>query len=305
MSDIKEILELEGYEVKDFGSYYKCAGLWRGGSDLNSITIYKNNGAAIDHVSGEKYSHTRLISLILNIPEKDKLEEYLSNKNFNFTPKNDIQEPLIKSVKIFPDELNLLQEKHDYLLGRGISLETAKQFKAGLFSGQNNKLKDRYTWVIFNSKKQIIGYTGRDLTGFKKNKHKHLGTKKEWCWPCYLNIKDIQEKSEVIIVESPIDIESLFEAGIRNCVCSFGIELNFALVNLFLRLNLKSIIIAINNEPDNKNIGNNAAIKMERKLLRYFDKKTVKIHLPPIKDFNLLLTTQNKDAIIKWYENRK
>lgn len=306
--EIKDILENLGFSPAPCSGGFRMTRIYDNGDNPSSLFV-SNEGKWYDFV--ECVGGNNLDSLVkktLNLESEEKVKEYLENKNYQFSaPNTNIEEPIIKDCcKIFPlEDLNLLQEKHDYVMGRGISLETAKQFKAGLFSGQNNKLKERYVWVIINSKGQIIGYTGRDLTGKKKIKYKHLSSTKNWCWPCYINIKDIQEKREVIVVESPMDIESLFEIGIRNCVCSFGLQLSFSLVNLFLRLNLNKIILALNNEPDNNNRGLNGAKKMESRLLKYFDRKVVKIHLPPEKDFNFLLTSENgRSKILEWYEKR-
>ena len=53
-------------------------------------------------------------------------------------------------------------------------------------------MKNRYVFPILNSKKDIVGFSGRDLNSQSKIKWKHLGEKINWCYPLFLNIDNLQ-----------------------------------------------------------------------------------------------------------------
>jgi DNA primase len=204
-------------------------------------------------------------------------------------------------VKTFPKELlaKLLPDD-SYWIGRGISPKTLRLFEGGVV--KTGKMANRYAFPIFDHQRNIIGFSGRDLTGKALAKWKHIGQKTEWKYPLFVNYQEIDSAKEVALVESIGDGLSLYEGGYHTFVVTFGVELSIAVMNTLLRVDPKRIIIALNNEPDNNNIGNIAAQKMKSKLLRHFDPKQVVIALPPQKDFNDMLQ-QDKQSIKKWYDS--
>jgi DNA primase len=245
-------------------------------------------------VTGDKFSIEDLVSKTLKI-NKEETTEWFKHKNV-VLPKPDFLSE-IKQPQIYPSELLIkIEPNHEYVMSRGISENVAKKFEGGVV--RSGKLKDRYVWPIFNARKQVVGFTGRDLTGKKKNKYLHFGMVSTWCWPCFLN-KDLI-KDSVILVESPMDVMSLFECGIENVVCLFGTELKLGLLNLFLRLNTNKIIISTNSDTKHS-VGQEAAEKIKNRLLKYFDKENVEIRLPFQKDFNECLMSGEKERIIKTY----
>ena len=55
------------------------------------------------------------------------------------------------------------------------------------------------------------------------------------------------------------------------------------------------MIISLNNDEDKNSAGNVAAEKLKRKLLKYFDKNQVAIHLPTANDFGEMSSEQIKE----------
>lgn len=297
-TDISSILIELGYKLKKSNDYYQCKALYRGGDSDTSLAIYPQKNLVIDFVTSEKFSISHLIALTLNLKSDEEVKVWLDNKNYQL-PILKIQEKKLEGEKIFPPEIlkNLLQD-HSYWQNRGISLEVLKLFNGGI--GLSGRLKDRYIIPIFNGKNQIIGFNARTLID-SPIKYKTIGQKKNFRWPLHINLADIKEKKIVILVEGVGCVFSLFEAGIKNCMCLFGTELSFPQLNTLLKLNLDKIIIATNNDGEN-GPGNEAAQKIYRKLNRYIDSRNLMIALPPGKDFNIILQEKSGDKLIReWY----
>jgi hypothetical protein len=298
------VLESLGYKLRKHSNYYMSNAVYRGGDDINSLVYYPNNNYFIDFVTNEKGSGEKLISLTLNIPVSGvpywlKKQGY-DNIIFNHT---NIDEAKIKMSKVF--ELDILKELlpvHNYWNNKGISTETLKLFKGGLAT--KGKLAGRYVLPIFNDKAtNIIGFIGRDTYNNIEDrpKYKLIGDKSQFKWPLFLNKQNIINKQEVILVESSHCVLKMWESGINNVLCIFGTELSIPLLNEIIALDPKKIIIALNNEPNNNNIGNNASDKLYIKLCKYFDKKQINIFLPDRKDFGEQTIEEN----VLWYNKMK
>ena len=273
MSEIKQILEDLGYKLKDFGSHFRTKPLYRDSGNETSLSINKVTGGWYDFSLSRGGEFNELLKLMGK--EGVELQQQL-NPSF-------YEEPL--DVKTFsPEIVKSLSKQYDYWVQRGVSEATVKEFGGGV--DYQWKLKNRYVFPVYDGRNKIVGLFGRDLTGNPKvPKYKILGKKKDFRWPLYLNHQIIQDSKIVILTESPACILRLWDAGIKNAVCLFGTDISGSLIGLLIRYNLKKIIIATNNEPDNASIGNLAAKKIERKLLEFFDPANVIVKLPTKKDF--------------------
>ena len=203
--------------------------------------------------------------------------------------------------KIFDQEnLSLIIKNHSYWNKRGISDEVLEKFKCGVDDGvEGGKMRNRYIFPIFDFDLNIIGLSGRKLEAeSKRPKWLHYGSKSKWIYPAFLNEKEIKSKGEVILVESIGDMLSLWENGIKNCIVLFGINLSKSILFHLMKLKVKKIIIALNNDGDNK-AGNNGALKILDLLNYYFTKNNSLIALPPRNDFNEM----NKEEILNWKAN--
>lgn len=291
---IESILEDLGYKLTPDNNGWRSNRLYANGDNETALKIYPN-GCWTDFVESKSGRFEELVALSLGNKTIDEAKEWLSNKDFEFKPQHQLEEPLIKdNVKTFPPELvNELKQDYLYWNRRGISDETLRLNIGGVSKG-------RYWFLIYNSKNQIIGKTGRDLTGYSKVKWLHKGKRNSWVYNAYLNNKIIREKKEIIIVESPGDYLSLYECGIKNVLVLFGVEMSLAILNYLLRISPEKIILSLNDDSNNNYVGNEATDKLYRRLTKYFDKHQLELRLPKLeKDWNLVLTKRGKDSIIE------
>jgi hypothetical protein len=296
---IYQILTDLGYQLKDCGKEFRAKPLYRESDNDTVLRIYKDSGKWCDfkqNISGDINS---LVKLTLNLKDSDQANEWLKNKNFNFTVfDNEKNKPLLKSSKKFDAEiLSRLEDNQDYWLKRSVDLETLKVFKGGV--AKVGKMKNRYVFPIFDNKNNIIGFSGRDITNLSKIKWKHLGEKTEFVYPLFINSQIIEEQKEIILVESIGDMLSLWQAGVRNTLVIFGTSVSLPILNYCLKIDPKKIHISLNNDSNKNNAGNIGAEKTQSRLSRYFDKSQLKISLPPKKDFGEMTTQE----ISQWKNN--
>jgi len=296
--NVYQVLTDLGYQLKDYGKEFRTKPLYRESDNDTVLRIYKDTGKWFDfkqNISGDINS---LVKLTLKLEDMSQAQQWLKNKNFVSNNATEINKPLIKSSKKFDTEiLSRLEDNQDYWINRGVDIETLKTFKGGV--AKMGKMKNRYVFPIFNSKNNIIGFSGRDITNLSKIKWKHLGEKTEFVYPLFLNSEIIQEQRELILVESIGDMLSLWQAGINNTLVTFGTSLSLAILNYCLKIDPKKIYISLNNDSNKNNAGNIAAEKTQARLSRYFDKSQLKISLPPKKDFGEM----TKEEIVQWKNN--
>lgn len=296
--EIKEILESLGYECKDAeNGYLRCRPIYRDSDNPTSLRVKKDSGFWADYGIGQSGSFGELIRMTLGLKSIKEAYKYLES-DFKFKPNLLQSKPKIKLASKFSNNfVEELTKDHSYWIKRGISQNVIELFNGGI-----DKKKSRYWFPIFDSEDNIIGLTGRTLIN-SQVKWLHRGTKSLWNFPLKINLNQIQEKKEIILLESIGDCLACFEAGIQNCIVCFGIEVSNSLLSTLIKLDPKKIIISFNNDGnENANAGNNGAEKTLAKLSRYFDKHKIKIHLPTTNDLNDLLIQEGKIGIQKFYE---
>lgn len=294
--NIYEVLTDLGYKLKDFGKEYRARPLYRDSDNDTVLKIYKDTGHWFDFKENISGDFNSLISMTLKLDDPQKAKEWLKNKNFIFNKPKDFFKPLIKTTKKF--DINLLsnlKNDHSYWNKRGISDATLNEFKGGIANA--GKMKNRYVFPIFDFDQSIIGFSGRTLIN-STIKWKHLGEKKDWVYPLFLN-KNFFESKKIILVESIGDCLALWEAGLKNVIVTFGLSINIGILNFLLRSDFNKIFICFNNDFANNSAGNIAANKAKSKLLRYFDRDQIKIVLPNKKDFGEM----TKEEIFQWKAN--
>ena len=304
MNNIRDVLVNLGFRPVDDKDGYRMAAIYRNGDNPTALKVFKDNGNWIDFVENTRGSLEDLIKACLG--GKINPKEWLKNQDINIERKSYVEK--INIPEIFNQSLlNELIKDYTYITNRGISLETAQLFSCGVCLNSQTllqKLRNRQVFCIYNSRKQLVGFSGRTLDDKHKLKYKHIGSKNNWVYPAYLNHDVIKETQEIIIVEGIFDVMRLWDMNIKNTLCLFGIELSHAILNYLLKMHPKAIIISTNNEINSSNggVGNEAAIKIYNRLKRYFNPNQLKIHLPPCKDF---ADSQCSDEIIKeWYHNK-
>jgi len=294
---VKDMLLSLGYSLQREPKGWRTNATFRGGSNRTSLFIF-DGGNYYDFTTGESGGLKKLIAQTVGTEKANHYLKALKN-NVRIIKKKEIK-PEIIMPKVFQEEKYLKDVifEYDYWNGRGISTNLIKKFKGGVIKTEG-KFKNRFVFPVYDGKKQLVGMAGRLLIQSETlPKWKLLGDKKEWKYPLFLNHECIYKEKSIIFVESIGDMLALMERGIYNIAVTFGLDISFTLLNVGLRYNLDYLYIAFNNDASGS--GNNAAIKMRKKLLYYFDPQQVKIALPDNQmDFGEMLL-KNKQLIHQW-----
>jgi hypothetical protein len=295
---IKDILQKLGYNLTDFGSHWRTSAVYRGGNNPSSVQIYKDSGVWVDYVKGDGYMSLRsLIQATLQTNDPKEVSELMKGYDFD-SPSKEAATPTYPKTemeKTYPDSILIkLLPHYSFYNKKGISDEVLRFFKGGLAT--EGAMYQRFVFPIYNQSGLIHGFSGRDMSTVSSNrpKWKHVGKKSTWIYP-YFTPQDfspncvqeeIAQKKEVILVESIGDLLNLHQHGVRNVIVTFGTSISPSLICFLLSLQLKNIVISLNNDSlKEKNRGEIGALKSYLKLLDYFDKSVISIRLPLANDF--------------------
>ena len=298
MTDYKDILLDMGYSnIIDNGKELRTKPIYRESSSNTVLSVRKDTGHFIDFSKQISGSFHELVKLSLGLKTFNEANLYLENKGA--TPNKKIQKPEVKTPRIFPNSyLNKLIPQHDYWINRGVSEETLRLFQGGLV--KEGTMANRYVFPILNSKKELTGVSGRCILGDQSNKSrpkwKHRGSKSHWKYPLQANFDILKKEKEFFLVESIGDMLAMWEAGVKNVIVTFGLDVSATLINLCLRIDPNKIYISFNNDQSNNQAGNIAAEKAKNKLKKYFDPSQINIKLPSKKDFGEM----SEQEIKKW-----
>ena len=295
-TDVKSVLEKLGYSLSDFGDSWRTSALYRGGANPTALKVYKNSGVWTDYVDGNKSMPlAALVQKTLGTNDHKVISEYITTKkrdNFQYN-KNKSK---IQMEETFPEEaLDRLLPHYKFYNLKNISDETLKFYKCGLAT--TGAMNNRYVFPIYNQVGKICGFSGRDASNNQtRPKWKHMGRKTNWSYPLYLGansklevIESIDQKREVILVESIGDSMALFENGYKNNLVTFGLDVSPKLMTTLIPLNPEKIIISTNNDSSSeKNRGLESAVKIFIKLLKYFNIDSLIINPPLKNDFGLM-----------------
>lgn len=303
--EIKNSLEKLGYSLKDFGNHWRTKALYRGGDNPTAIKVYKNSGVWQDYVQGNSSMPlVKLVELTLQTKDPKIIKEYVSTNQE--VQGHYIAKEKIEMDKIYPKEcLNRLFPNFSFYKKRGISEETQKLYQCGLAG--NGQMYQRIVFPIYNSDGEIFGFSGRKINDNNEApKWKHIGTKTRWVYPAFVPREQtvdslIDEKREVILVESIGDSLALTEEGYAHNLVTFGLDCSPALLNYLCSKDLRKIIIATNNDNEKqKNHGKIAAMKNYMKLSQFFDFEQLSVQLPLANDFGDM--KQKEISFKDWYE---
>jgi len=298
--EFKEVLIELGFKLRDRGPYWQTNALWRNGDNFTAVQIYKDSGVWRDYVENTSFLPFQiLVEKTLGTKDKKILSRYIQpsgKPNGIDTFEKEGQKTKIQVDETYSlDYLSKLLPHFKFYNDKGVSDLTLKLYKGGLATA--GKLNGRFVFPVFNENdpSQIIGFTGRHLR-WKPDaefpKWKHIGRKSNWLYPAclpedktqnYPFLESIQERREIIIVESIGDSLALTENNFLNHLVAGGLDLSSKQISFLLAQDLNQIIIATNN--DESNVGLHAAIKMFIKLLNYFDINKLRINLPTENDF--------------------
>lgn len=298
MIDYKQVLLEIGYSnILENAKELRVKPIYRDSDSGSVLRIRKDNGSFIDFARNISGSFEELVKLSLNLTSLEEAQKWLSGKYSYDRRKIKRVDAEISQIKIF--DINLLKKlesNHSYWINRGVSEETLMKFNGGVVKA--GKMIERYVFPIFNSKNQIVGFSGRDLInkGELRPKWKHIGQKFSWVYPAFLNRQELIDSKEVFLVESIGDMLSLHDKGVKNVLVTFGLDIGSGIINFLLKTDCKKIRICFNNDSNNNSAGNKAAEKSFKKLSLYFDERQITINLPPKKDFGEM----NKEETLLW-----
>ena len=295
----KEALIEMGYSnISETARDYRTRPIYRESSNNTSLSIDKSTGFFVDYGQNIKGSFNELVKISMGLKTLADATKWISNKYTSSSVEIIKQKPLIRSSKKYSEKLLLnLTKDHSYWLRRGVSEETIKLCGGGVSS--QGAMNGRYVFPVFNYMKEIIGFTGRDLVDRENNwrpKWKHIGDKSKWRYPLSVNHKILRDQKQVILIESIGDMLSLWDAGVRNTVVTFGLDLNSNLMSLLIRLDPNKIVISLNNDDNKNSAGNLASSKAHKRLSNHFDLNQIQTHLPSKNDFGEM----NSSEIREW-----
>lgn len=214
----------------------------------------------------------------------------------NQNQKKQLKAVLRKSAQFFQEQLKESDIAQRYLEQRGVSTTTQEQFilgyapdsweklttylrKAGfiltdLISAgvaiphENNKqechdkFRDRIMFPFFNDRGEIIGFTGRALTG--DNQPKYLNSpdspvfhKGSFIYGLYQAKSAIKKSNNVLVVEGQIDCLSCVQYGLSNTVAVSGTAFTSKHLDMLRRITEKITFIF-----DGDEAGKNAALRI-------------------------------------------
>lgn len=289
MTDIKEMLYELGYSnISEYPREYRTRPIYRESDNNTVLRIDKSTGRFVDFAENISGSLEDLVQLSLKMKSVDEAKKWVSSKGGgDIQAKLLVAKPEIKSPKIFKKNcLQKLVHNHIYWIDKGISEATISQFKGGVIA--DGKMKNRYVFPVFDSKNRLVGVSGRYTQEIKYDnipKWKHVGDKYAWKYPLFLNHEIIRDEKSAFLVESIGDMLALWEAGIKNSIVTFGLEVSPAIMGALLRFDLNRVYVSFNNDSDKNSRGNFAAKKAKNKLLKHFDSEQVAVKLPTKNDF--------------------
>jgi len=297
--NVKEVLNRMGYDkLADQAENWRTTPLYRPSDNPTALSINKQSGLWFDFVENRGGRLAELVQLTLGFKTIEEAEKFIgADSSAHPSPLPESVSPYVYEMedhKVFSKELvEKLVIDHTYWINRGISLETVSKFNGGVCS--SGKMIYRYVFPISNTNKDIVGFAGRLMhTNTKYPKWKIIGKKSLWNYPYYLNYKDIFKAKKVVLVESVGDMLALWDAGIRNVLVTFGLDISSKLIETLIRVDPSKVFISFNNDVSNNFAGNKAANSEKIKLSRYFDENQIIVAIPEQKDFGEMNTEQIK-----------
>ena len=305
---VLQVLQSLGYPIsQDYGNYIRTQAIYRDGDAQSTLKVFKDSGWCVDFAANDKFPLFELVKRTLGTDNTREVLSYIGGqKVICAAPKQKLKMQKTYDPKI----LERLFPNYSFYNKRGISDATQKLYKCGLAS--EGKMYQRMVFPIFNDEGTIHGFSGRHINHKEDSaapKWKHLGERNSWLYP-YLTVPEcmeaVKQSPEIILVESIGDSMALFENNIKNHLVTFGLDNSAAITSQLLKLDIKTITIATNNDSEKTdNLGNrglNAAINIMMKLSRIFPLEILQIKLPLANDFGDM--HQQKISFYDWQSSK-
>lgn len=297
----KPILEEIGYKLTKVADGYRANAFYRNGDSSNSIAIYPDSCTFYDFPAKKKGTIAELIALSKNL-DVGELSDIISmqkEKQVSFLQAIDMP-------KVYSEDcLTRLTSDYRFFEKRGISKNTQQIFEAKFCSRES--FAGRVIFPIRNFNDKIIGFSGRLVNWTDDNpfpKWLIRGRKRFFVFNHRVASKAIKQDNTVILCESIGDCLSLFESGVANSICLFGLSLSPAIIKYLIAMNANIVISTNNDFKKDENRGEHAANKIYEKLTSIFQKESVRVILPPVEnDWNDVLVKHGKNYIREWYNS--
>lgn len=296
LDKIANILERLEYPINYRGAnYLATSALFRDGNNPRAILVYQDG--LFDQIEVKKYSWPDFIAKVKKCSIKDAnlwlsgIEIKESESEEPDKIKIDIPKTLCES------DYEGLIKSYKFYLDRGISKQTLDDFGAGL--AQGGPMYGRICFCIRDNNGKLQGAAGRDvLNRDMSKKWKIKGKKSEFIYPLF-QPEIFSKTKQICLVESIGDCLSLWNAGVKQVICIFGLNLSQKVLSFIVSQNPDKIFISLNNDFEkDENRGQNGAKKILTKLNLFFDNSKI-INSPPILgDFG----EQNIEKNIEWAE---
>jgi DNA primase len=206
------------------------------------------------------------------------------------------------------------EQAQGYLSGRGLGVEVWKAFKVGFCDGSllktlpnEGELLDALKTIgvltsegkehfrgcvvvpLTHPDRGVVGLYGRRIRPDAKILHLYLPGPRQGV----LNWQALKASSSVVLAESVIDALSLFQAGIRESTCLFGVQgLNSDLEELLRRFKTDEVTFCLD--------GDRAGLEATQKFTGLFQSRGLRVatvRLPEAKDPNQVLTESGPEKL--------
>jgi len=297
MDDVREILESLGYNLKrESQKYWRAKPLYRDSGNPTSMRIDRNTGYFWDFSAQISGDVSELVKLTLGLKSTDEAKKWINGTGY--TKKERLVKPQIEMDAKF--DISHLMPNYKFYTNQGIDESILVELKCGVQMG--GKMNNRLVFPIFDETgENVVGLAGRNVWG-ERTKWKLMGRKSKWLYPFFLNENVIDEKREIIIVESIGDMLKLFNLGFRQILVLFGVKIFSNQINWLAAMGLERIIIATNNDFEkDENTGKKAANEIKHKIAKFYSESQIQIALPPKNDFGVM----ENDEIGRWAEKMK
>jgi hypothetical protein len=284
MNEVEEALNKLGYDLKtENAKYWRSRPIYRESGNSTSLRIEKDTGSFQDFSANLFGDFRELVKLTLNLGSRKAAGKWIDENNINLPLIE--RKPKIKVKKAIKDfEFANLLPHYVFYTGekRGISPEVFEGLECGVC--MSGRMGNRLTFVIRDEDGDAIGMAGRDLLGYRDNKWKLIGRKSEWIYP-YFSLNPNNSAEEIFLVESIGDMLALKNAGINNILVLFGVSISAKQLNHIVSLGCKVTISTNNDQKENVNVGEVAALSIKEKLSQFINEDNIRIKLPTLNDW--------------------
>jgi 5S rRNA maturation endonuclease (ribonuclease M5) len=205
-----------------------------------------------------------------------------------------------------------------YFVARGFSKDILDKFDVGECQVYGKRMGGRAVVPVYNFDWRLIGCTGRSIyekcddcgyyhisqcpekyfSYYSKWLHSKGFPRKDWLFNLQRAAKKIRETQTIIIVESPMNVIRLAEAGINNAVCLFGSSLTYGQKRLIDCSGAFNIVLIL----DNDEAGRIGVKKIVKRLHKTYKIKNIR---PPVNDIGEMSVDSVKRLVYPVLENLK